>query len=159
MARVVPKYASSVTAYDMQLSGKAISGQAQSPGGYVTDQLIITHESDHIQVISNGEKSFQFAEMLWTKVRDACRAHDCFDVLGIAETTVPIETYDALEIADLFERLEINEKFRIAWVELNPEGYRTVYFIESVLSNRGFPGRVFLEVAEAKNWLLGSSNS
>jgi hypothetical protein len=122
----------------------------------VTAQIVITHEGNYIKVLSNGEKSFQFAERLWTEVRNACRKHQCYDVLGVAETSVPMETFDALEIADLFERLEIGEKYRIAWVELNPEAYRTVFFMESVLSNRGLPGRVFLQVEEAKNWLLGA---
>ncbi len=122
-------------------------------------QITITHEGDHIKVISDGEKSFQFAETLWSLVKDECQKNQCFNVLGIAKTTVPIETYDALEMADLFERLEIDEKFRIAWVELNPEAYRTIFFIESVLSNRGLPGRVFLEVEEARNWLLKASHS
>jgi hypothetical protein len=125
----------------------------------VKGQITITHEGDHIKVISDGEKSYQFAETLWSLVKDECHKNQCFNVLGIAKTTVPIETYDALEMADLFERLEIDEKFRIAWVELNPEAYRTIFFIESVLSNRGLPGRVFLDVEEARNWLLKASHS
>lgn len=123
----------------------------------MTEQIVITHEGAYIKVLSNGEKSFQFAEKLWTEVKNTCRIHQCYDVLGVAETSVPMETFDALEIADLFERLEIGGKYRIAWVELNPEAYRTVFFMESVLSNRGLPGRVFLQIEEAKNWLLGAS--
>jgi len=125
----------------------------------VKGQITVTHEGDHIKVLSDGEKSYQFAETLWSQVKDECQKNQCFNVLGIAKTTVPIETYDALEMADLFERLEIDEKFRIAWVELNPEAYRTIFFIESVLSNRGLPGRVFLDVDEARNWLLKASHS
>jgi len=125
----------------------------------VTDQVTITHEGEYVEVHSNGEKNYQFVVDLWTAIRDACVEHRCFKVLGIAETEVPIDTYDALEIADLFEQLKIDDKYRIAWVELNPRIYRTAFFIESVLSNRGLPGRVFLQVKEAKDWLLGSSDS
>lgn len=131
----------------------------REPGGHVKGQITITHEGDHIKVLADGEKSYQFAEALWSQVIDECQKNQCFNVLGIATTTVPIETYDALEMADLFERLEIDGQYRIAWVEMNPEAYRTIFFIESVLSNRGLPGRVFLEVEEARNWLLKASHS
>ena len=123
----------------------------------MTGQITITREGDYIKVLSDGEKSYQFATELWTEIRGACQGNQCFKVLGIARTTVPIGTYDALEIADLFEKLGIDNSYRIAWVEMNSKVYRTVYFIESVLSNRGFPGRVFLQIGEAKDWLLGSS--
>jgi len=69
----------------------------------VIEQIVITHEGTYIKVLSNGEKSFQFAEKLWTEVRDTCRKHQCYEVLGVAETSVPMETFDALEIAGLFE--------------------------------------------------------
>jgi len=128
-------------------------------GGHVAHEITITHEGTFIKVLSNGEKNYQFAVDLWTAIHDACLKYQCFNVLGIADTTVPVDTYDALEIADLFEQLEIDGKFRIAWVELNPRAYKTTFFIESVLSNRGLPSRVFLEIDEAKNWLLGSSES
>ena len=126
----------------------------------MTDQITISYEGDHILALSNGEKDYPFVVALWTKVRNACVKHKCFDVLGIAETTVPIETSDALKIADVFGDLGIDAKFRIAWVEINPEAYRIAFFAESVLANKGFPGgRVFLDVAEAREWLLGASFS
>ena len=86
----------------------------------MTDQMTISYEGDHILALSNGAKNYQFVVAFWTKVRNACAKHKCFDVLGIAETTVPIETSDALKIADVFGDLGIDAKFRIAWVEVNP---------------------------------------
>lgn len=82
-----------VQAYDMYLPGRTMTGQAHRPGGHVKDQIVITYEGDHIKALSDGEKSYQFAVTLWTEIRDACLKNDCFDVLGIADTTVPIETY------------------------------------------------------------------
>jgi len=126
----------------------------------MTDQMTITYEGDHVLALSNGEKNYQSAVALLTKVRNACVKHKCFDVLGIAETTVPIETRDALKIGDVFGDLGIDAKFRIAWVEINPEAYQTAFFVESVLANKGFSdGRVFLDVAEAREWLLGASKA
>ncbi len=55
-------------------------------------QIVITYEGDHIKALLDGEKSYQFAVTQWTEIRDACLKNDCFDVLGIADTTVPIET-------------------------------------------------------------------
>jgi hypothetical protein len=126
----------------------------------MTDQMTISYEGDHVLALSNGEKNYQFVVALWTKIRNACVQHKCFDVLGIAETTIPIETSDALKIADVFGDLGIDAKFRIAWVEINPEAYRTAFFVESVLANKGYSGgRVFLDVAEAREWLLGASKA
>ena len=126
----------------------------------MTDQITISYEGDHVLALSNGEKNYQSVVSLWTKVRNACVENKCFDVLGIAETTVPIETSDALKIADVFDDLGIDAKFRIAWVEINPEAYRTAFFVESVLANNGFSaGRVFLDVAEAREWLLRASRT
>ena len=55
---------------------------------------------------------------------------------------------------ELFQRLGITHKYRIAWVELNPKTSATTPFIETVLSNRGFPGRLFSDASKAKKWLL-----
>jgi hypothetical protein len=128
--------------------------------GLMSNEMTNTHEGHNVLVLSSGEKSYRFAVQLWTAVLDACVNSNCFDVLGIANTTVPIETFDALEIGDVFQDLGIDGKFRIAWVEINPEAYQTAFFIESVLSNRGFSGgRVFLDESEARKWLLGASEA
>ena len=84
----------------------------------------------------------------------ACEQHDCYNVLGIVDTTVPLTAGEGYEHADLFEQLGIDNKYRIAWVEKNGEAYQAVYFVETVLFNRGFPGRVFLDEDEAKEWPL-----
>ena len=65
---------------------------------------------------------------------------------------------EGYEHANLFEQLGIDTRYRIAWVEKNPEAYHAAYFIETVLFNRGFPGRIFLDVAEAKEWLLSGAD-
>lgn len=121
------------------------------------NEVIITFEGDYIQILSNGEKNYEFAKRLWSEAVVACEKHNCFDILGIADTTVPLSISEGYEHADLFEQLGIDSKYRIAWVELNAEAYQAVYFVETVLFNRGFPGRVFLDVDEAKEWVLGGT--
>lgn len=125
---------------------------------YVKNELIITFEGDHIQILSNGEKNYEFSRRLWTEAVVACEKNNCYDVLGISDTTVPLSASEGYEHADLFEQLGINTRYRIAWIEKNAEAYQSVYFVETVLFNRGFPGRVFLDVAEAKEWLLDGAD-
>ena len=119
------------------------------------NELIITFEDDYIQIISNGEKNYEFSKQVWSGAVAACAKYNCYNILGVADTTVPLTTWEGYEHADLFEQLGIDNRYRIAWVEKNAEAYQAVYFVETVLFNRGFPGRVFLDVSEAKEWLLG----
>lgn len=119
------------------------------------NQIVITFEGDYIQALSNGEKDYEFASRLWSQTIKACRENDCFNILGIANTTAPVQTMEVYDHAELFQQLGITKKYRIAWVELDQEAYQTTHFIETILSNRGFPGRVFADVAKAKKWLIG----
>jgi hypothetical protein len=123
------------------------------------NQLEITFEGEYIKVLSNGEKDLEFASRLWSQTVDACQKYDCFKILGIAETTSPVTTIEAFDHADLFKKIGITSKYRIAWVELNPEAYKTTDFIETVLSNRSLPGRLFSDESEAKKWLMSERNT
>ena len=117
-------------------------------------EINISFEGDHILVRSDGAKDFEVSTMLWTKVAKSCEEHQCFRVLGVANSTIPLEVMDAYDHARLFESLRIDHRFRIAWVELNPDAIDIIAFVETVLGNRGLPGKVFAEVEEAKDWLL-----
>lgn len=119
------------------------------------NQLTVTYEGSHIQVLSDGDKNYDFSVKLWTTVAEMCQKNNCFNVLGIANTTTPIEAVEGYDHARLFRELNIGHDYRIAWVELNPDAVDIVSFIETVLVNRGLPGRLFPTVEEARNWLLG----
>ena len=88
-----------------------------------------------------------------------CEQHDCFDVLGIANTTAPIEAFEAFDHAKLFEDLNIARPYRIAWVELNLDATDMAAFVEMVPTNRGLPGRLFANVSDATECLLGDSEA
>lgn len=103
---------------------------------------------------SVGAKDLDFARRLYAAIRDACVAHDCFNVLGIGDTTSAQSTADAFENAGLFRELGITPRYRIAWVESNAEARKTAQFIETVLVNRGFAARLFENEADARAWLL-----
>lgn len=119
----------------------------------------ISFEGDHIKVLSGGDKNLKYATQLWTAVVEACNEHQCFNVLGIADTTSPMPALEGYQHADLFRKLGIARNFRVAWVELNQDAREATYFIETVLYNRGLPGRLFDTVAEATEWLLAEEDS
>jgi hypothetical protein len=119
------------------------------------NKLDVTFEGDYVQAISDGEKDFAFVTRLWSEVAKLCEKHNCFNVLGIANTTAPIEAFEAYDHARLFDDLNIAHPYRIAWVELNLDAVDMAAFVEMVLSNRGLPGRLFANVSEATEWLLG----
>jgi hypothetical protein len=66
---------------------------------------------------------------------------------------------DGYRHADLFRKLRINRKYKIAWVELNDDAKDATYFVDTVLFNRGLPGRLFDTVLEASDWLLAEDNN
>jgi len=118
-------------------------------------QMSVTFMGDYIEARSTGDKSYQTAVMLWQEIIRVCAEHDCYRVLGIGESTKPMPTMDAMNHTKLFQDFSITRKYQIAWVELNREAVDSIKFVETVLLNRGLlNGKLFLDVAEAKRWLL-----
>ncbi len=111
----------------------------------------------YIEVHSVGEKDYQFATSLWNEIVINCRQHNCFHVLGIAKTTIPVTTMEGFKHYQLLNEVGITTQYRIAWVELNPEVYSTYRFIENVLHNRGMYNiKLFSDIKEAKEWLFNN---
>jgi hypothetical protein len=117
-------------------------------------EMKITFETNYVQVISNGEKNYHTAYELWSKTAEFCTKQKCYKVLGIANSKKIFSPNEAFDHAKLFQDLDIDNRFRIAWVELDEIAKETLYFIETVLMNRGLPGKVFNNIDEAKTWLL-----
>ena len=122
----------------------------------MTATMKITFEGDHVRAESRGEKSIEWSRELWPAIVAACEANDCYKVLGISESSTVIPIMDGFDHIGLFRELGINTKYRIAWVELNPDAMKTVKFVDAALFNRMLPGRVFMTEDEAKKWLFGS---
>jgi len=119
----------------------------------------ISFEDDYIKVLSDGDKNLEFAQRLWPAVVEACNEHNCYKILGISEATSPMPVIDGYQHADLFRKLRINRKYKIAWVELNEDAKDASYFVDTVLFNRGLPGRLFDTVLEASDWLLADDDN
>lgn len=122
----------------------------------MTGTMTITFEGDHIRAESRSEKSIEWARKLWPAIVAACEANDCYKVLGITESLTVIPIMDGFDHIELFRELGINTKYRIAWVELNPDAVKTVKFVDAALFNRMLPGRVFKTEDEASKWLFGN---
>ena len=120
----------------------------------VEHEVEITLEGQYVKVISNGHKSYETMISLWTAIVEFCNESNCYHVLGLANSTNAIQTMEGYNQAKLFSDLGIDHKFRIAWVESNPEMFQKLYFVETVLHNRGLPGRIFADVDTAIEWLL-----
>ena len=111
-------------------------------------------EKNYIHVVSDGDKTFDYVIQLWHDIVAACREHECFKVFGVSTTSTTLKTWDAYRMSEIFDDLQIDAGFKIAWVETNPEAYQSIYFIETVLFNRGYSARVFLDEDDALRWLL-----
>lgn len=120
------------------------------------NKLDVTFEGDHVLVIADGDKDYRYMETLWGEVAATCEQHDCYNVLGIANTTTPVEAVEGYDLPAIFKDLHIGQHYRIAWVENKQDARDMVEFIATVLNNRGMPGRLFDTEAEARQWLLGS---
>lgn len=120
------------------------------------NRLEVTFEGDHVLVRADGDKDYRYMDRVWHEIALKCEQHDCYNVLGIANTSTPVEAVDGYDLPAIFRDLGIGPHYRIAWVEMNEDSRSVVEFISTVLSNRGLPGRLFDTEAEARQWLLGS---
>lgn len=117
-------------------------------------KIAVTFKGEYIQAESNGKKSFEFVTELWIQITQLCEKHNCFKVLGIANTSSPISTIESVQHIELFERLKIDNKYRIAWVELNHEHAKATHLTEVFLSSNGIDCKVLSNIQEAKKWLF-----
>ena len=120
-------------------------------------EIEVTFENDYVKIIFNGEKNLDLAKKVFSRAVETCVTHNCCKILGIANTTKPISTIEMFDVKDLFNEFGLNYKYRIAWVELNPKVIEKIRFNETVLQNRGLPGKLFKDINEAKNWLLNDT--
>ena len=123
------------------------------------NHITVTFEGDHVLVLTDGDKDYEYLEQLWSKVARACEKHQCFKVLGIANTRTPIEAVEGYELPRIFGSYGIDRRYRIAWVEQNPDAADMINFVVSILNNRNLPGRQFDTAEEAKTWLLDDASA
>ena len=122
-------------------------------------EITVTFEGDHILALTAGEKNYAVVEEIWSKISRVCEKHQCFNVLGIANTSQPIEAVEGYELPAVFREYNIDRRYRVAWAELNPDGVDVLDLTASILANRDLPGRLFATAEEARDWLLGQDET
>ena len=113
----------------------------------------IEFDGSCVRVHLRGAENIEVASRVWSDVVEVCKQNECFKVLGVAETTSTLGIMDSMQHVDLFRNLGIDNKYRIAWVELNPSAYEATLFTEIVMSNPGLPGKLFSDPEDAVQWL------
>ena len=115
----------------------------------------ITYKETYIEVISKGSKNLESATHLWKKIVATCQEHDCYKILGLAQSENRFSTSDTHAHAEMFRSLGIDKKYKIAWAETNQDALQQFNVMESILQSYGFINtQVFDNPINAKNWLL-----
>ena len=117
-------------------------------------QMSVTFKGDYVEARSTGEKSYQTAEMLWAEITRVCQEHQCFRVLGIAESSRQMPVMDSINHDRLFRQFGVTPQYKIAWTESNAVEFEKLKNLETILLNRGYQGKVFTDVDQARAWLL-----
>jgi len=117
-------------------------------------EMEVTFRGNHVEARSIGEKTYQTAERLWAEITRVCNEHTCYRVLGIAESNRQMSVMDAINHEELFKKIGVTPKYKIAWTESNRNEFDKLKNLETILLNRGFRGKVFTDVEEARAWLI-----
>lgn len=120
----------------------------------MTYEMQVVFKGNYVEAYSKGVKSYQTSVRLWGEITRLCEENNCFRVLGIADSEQQMSVMDSMNHQQMFRDLGITPKYQIAWAELNEKEFGRLKALETILINRGFQGKAFLSVKEAKNWLL-----
>ena len=117
-------------------------------------QFTIDYINSIIEVQASGIPDRQSVSQMWKAIIDACKAHQCFSILGLSNFDQPLKLADAIDHQAIFLEAGVTIDHRIAWVQLNPKAYAMTELAETVLLNRGLiNGRLFSDELDARRWL------
>jgi len=124
----------------------------------VTFEYTICHDESTIIVKTQGVFDYLKIYDMWKGIVAACKANDCFDVIGLSGMEEPMPAAEAYDYTSLFEATGITPKHRIAWVASEPEVLDRLRAVELVLANRGpYNIHIFEILSDAKRWLKESA--
>jgi hypothetical protein len=123
-------------------------------------QYSISNNEEYIRLDASGfytpGNEAAEARELWSTVAKACKEHKIDRVLALSKMTGQIPTIVRFEIASNPASLNWERSFRIAVVFADRERYESHLFDETVLVNRYYNMKAFMDEEEAKAWLLRS---
>lgn len=129
-------------------------GIASSQDLPMTLEYSIRYEQSYVEVHASGQPDYLSADKLWQDIAAACRKHNCYKILGVADVQGWSKEF-AYDQAAIFEAHGFGSEFRIAWVELNKDGMEMVKLAEAVIRNRDLAsGELFDDITQAKEWLM-----
>ena len=117
----------------------------------------IEFKGNYVQVNISGEVDIQSELESWKKIREECEKHKCYNVLGITGKNINLYgVMDTYEYPKIFEEVGIDSKYRIAWVNKDPDVYELGKLVVNILKDQGigYSCQTFSNVLDAKEWLL-----
>ena len=116
----------------------------------------IEYTGTYIHAKRYGGCEYRESLDFWTRVVEACKIHDCYDIL--CESYIKgATTSQMVDYSSIFPTAGMTIKHRFAYVCHEPEAMNDVKFIETYLKNRGLMnGQVFFNIEAALHWLLHS---
>lgn len=94
------------------------------------------------------------ARKMWKELADTCRSNGKRRVLVRSSMTGELPAMVSYEIASHPEEFGWERAFRIAMVFEHKERYESHLFPETVMVNRYYDMKAFMDENEAKTWLL-----
>ena len=115
--------------------------------------LSVKQKKGYIEVHAYGPKDVQFSNKLWKSIADLAEKNKCFKVLGIANSPSHMNIFEGYSRFRLLQTLNIDFRYRIAWVEQNENEKEIVNFIAMVCENRGISAKICDSIEDAKEYL------
>lgn len=114
----------------------------------------ITGREGYVEVYTAGDRSLDSADELFARTTAFCKKANTFRILLISKTGTQFEPAESLNLIDLYRKHRVDERYRIAVVELNESAYDV--FDLSILVARywKFEMKMFRDEHTALAWLL-----
>ena len=77
-------------------------------------EMQVSFKGDYVEARSNGEKNYETAERLWKEITRLADGHNCYRVLGIANSSRQMSVMDSMSHQKLFQTLKVTPKYKIA---------------------------------------------
>ncbi len=124
----------------------------------MTYELTITRKPTYLHAVVIGKNTKENVVDYFQKIRSECASRNCHRVLIEERLEGPrFGTIDVFEVADQGSMESLGVFQAIAYIDESATG-DSMQFAETVARNRGIPIRVFSNVIDAENWLLGEGH-